>query len=154
MNSEVGNVPLLNENTVSLSQRGSPIRLMFEMGNRLAKQYGRENVFDFSLGNPALEPPEAFTKELARLSASGQPGLHAYPPNRGVPACIEACAKRASSMHPPTVIPQECVCVTCGAAGAINIFFKTICSSGEEIVVFAPYFCLLFFTFFFLRLPP
>jgi aspartate aminotransferase len=141
MTDKVGTVPLLNEKTVSLAARGSPIRLMFETGNRLAKIHGRENVFDFSLGNPALEPPAEFTAALARLATNPPPGMHGYPPNRGVMACIEACAKRVSTMHPPVVVPPDCVCVTCGAAGAMNIFFHTICSPNEEILVFAPFFC-------------
>lgn len=133
-------VSLLSIETRSLISGKSPIREMFELGQRLAKVHGRANVFDFSLGNPALDPPAEFTAALSRLSSSGAPGLHSYPPSRGIQACIDACASRVSSMHPPTVIPESCVCITCGAAGAINVFLRTVCSEGEEVVVFAPFF--------------
>jgi len=131
----------ISEHSKDVCTRGSPIRAMFELGAKLAAQYGRENVFDFSLGNPALEPPKEFKDALERLSKSEKTGLHAYTPNRGNPACIEAYAKRVSKMHGDIEVPPECLCVSVGAAGAINVFFHAIVTPGEEIIAFAPYFC-------------
>jgi len=120
--------------------RGSPIRAMFELGAKKAAEVGRENVFDFSLGNPALEPPKEFREALEKLTKSEKTGIHAYTPNRGNPACIEAFAKRVSKMHDDIPVPPECLCVSVGAAGAINVFFRTVVTPGEEIIAFAPYF--------------
>jgi len=85
-----------------------------------------------------------FQRELARLTAVGEgaiEGLHAYTPNRGLPATIEAIAKRVTAMHPGVTVPPENVVITCGAAGAINIFLRAVCEEGDEILTFAPYFC-------------
>lgn len=131
----------VSEHSKDVSTRGSPIRAMFELGAKLAAEHGRENVYDFSIGNPALEPPKEFRDALARLSQSDQAGLHAYTPNRGNPACIAAFAKRVSSMHGGVEVPPECVCVSVGAAGAINVFLHTVVAPGEEVVAFAPFFC-------------
>ncbi len=55
---------------------GSWIRRMFEEGARLKQQFGAENVFDLTLGNPVVEPPEQFRHELRRLADSPLPGMH------------------------------------------------------------------------------
>jgi hypothetical protein len=45
------------------------IRRMFEEGTRLKSQHGADNVFDFSLGNPVVEPPEAVIRALVDASS-------------------------------------------------------------------------------------
>jgi aspartate aminotransferase len=63
--------------------QGSWIRRMFEEGNALKRKYGAENVFDLSLGNPVMEPPEEFRQELKRLAGNPLPGMHRYMENAG-----------------------------------------------------------------------
>lgn len=65
-------------------QRSSWIRKMFEEGAKRKIQYGAENVYDFSLGNPNLEPPEKFKHVLKELVNDSRPGQHSYMPNAGL----------------------------------------------------------------------
>lgn len=113
---------------------------MFELGAQLAKQYGPENVFDFSLGNPALEPPAAFQEALRKYTSPDLTGVHAYTPNRGLLPCLTACAARVSRMHGGVPMPQENLCMTVGAAGAMNVFLHATAEPGDEVVAFSPYF--------------
>jgi aspartate aminotransferase len=59
------------------------VRRMFEEGEELKRLYGEENIFDFSLGNPNLEPPASLKKALKTLADSPIPGMHRYMPNCG-----------------------------------------------------------------------
>lgn len=115
------------------------IRLMFETGIALKKQYGEENVFDLSLGNPLLEPPEAFRRELLRLAQSETLGTHRYMPNAGYPETRAAIAAQRSRETGVALTVNDVV-MTCGAAGGLNVVFKSILEPGDEVVVFAPYF--------------
>jgi len=121
----------------------SMIRKMFEEGTELKKKFGTENVFDFSLGNPDLDPPEAFQRVLLRLAnednAGKAKGKHGYMPNAGFPEVRELLAKKASSDHCCTVPPSHIIMAT-GAAGGLNVVFKSILNSGEEVIVPKPYF--------------
>ena len=115
------------------------IRLMFETGIALKKQFGEENVFDLSLGNPILEPPEAFKRELQRLASDSTPGVHRYMPNAGF---METRAAVAAQRALETGVPftGADIIMTVGAAGALNVVFKSILEPGDEVIVFAPYF--------------
>ena len=73
-------------------QRASWIRQMFEAGARLKQQYGADQVFDFSLGNPILEPPAKVHETLHTLLDDPAPGHHRYMPNGGFPAVREYLA--------------------------------------------------------------
>jgi len=59
------------------------IRKMFEEGARLRAIHGDDQVFDFTIGNPSVEPPEAFRRELLQLAAHPLPGMHRYMSNAG-----------------------------------------------------------------------
>ena len=121
----------------------SMIRKMFEEGNELKKQYGADKVFDFSLGNPDLEPPLAFKKVFLRLAeedtAGKTKGKHGYMPNAGYTETREALSKKASSDHQCTVPPSNII-MTSGAAGGLNVVFKSILNPGDEVIVPRPYF--------------
>jgi len=77
--------------------QASFIRKMFEEGGRLKERYGAENVFDFSLGNPNVEPPREFVERLRRLAYAEIPGMHMYMPNAGYPETRAAVAEAVSS---------------------------------------------------------
>ena len=78
--------------------RASMIRRMFEEGLELKKQFGPQNVFDFSLGNPDVPPPPAFKNELRRVLEEDVPGMHSYMPNAGYPETRQAVAKYLSGV--------------------------------------------------------
>ena len=125
-------------------ERASWIRRMFEEGRQLKAQYGEENVFDFSLGNPFLEPPPEFTDALVQIAQDTTPRRHIYMPNAGFPETRQAIAENVS-LEQGVNVPPDKVMMTCGAAGAINIIFKTLLNSGEEVILFTPYFAEYFF---------
>lgn len=119
--------------------RSSWIRKMFEEGTRLKALYGADKVFDFSLGNPNLSPPETFFKALRdAVDHSGGMG-HGYMPNAGYPHVRRAVADHLGREQGAAITENE-VIMTCGAAGAINVILKTILDAGDEVVVPAPYF--------------
>ena len=119
--------------------QSSFIRKMFEEGVRLKKRYGAENVFDFSLGNPNLDPPEDFRDRLGQLVAAEIPGKHMYMPNAGYPETRAAVAAAVSSAKDMSLTADQIV-MTCGAGGALNVIFKTLLDPGEEVIIPAPFF--------------
>jgi aspartate aminotransferase len=120
-------------------ERASWIRRMFEIGIQLRKERGAENVFDFSLGNPEVEPPEAVIQALRRVVAENRPHSHGYMPNAGFP---EVRAAIAATLAGRTGIPFTAgdLIMTNGAAGAINVVLKSILDPGDEVILLNPYF--------------
>lgn len=115
------------------------IRKMFEDGLRLKKEFGAGNVFDFSLGNPNVEPPVSLKKAILEVASDERPGVHAYMPNAGLPETRAALAEflgREQGIN----LSADHVIVTCGAAGALNVILKTILDPGDEILIMAPFF--------------
>ncbi|MDR2922844.1 MAG: pyridoxal phosphate-dependent aminotransferase [Treponema sp.] len=117
----------------------SMIRKMFEEGHTLKKQHGVDNVFDFSLGNPDLEPPRAFHEVFLRLAQEDSKGSHGYMPNAGYQHVREALAKKASKEQQVEIDGSHIV-MAVGAAGGLNTVFKTVCNPGDEVIVSRPYF--------------
>lgn len=124
----------------TMNSKGSGvIRKMFEEGNKLKAQYGAENVFDFSLGNPDLDPPEEVLEAIERLSKSREKNYHGYMPNPGYPFARDAMAAKTAQEQGVSVT-GDCVVMSVGAAGAMNAVFKAILSEGENVIVPAPFF--------------
>ena len=125
-------------------EQGSWIRRMFEEGIVLKQQYGEENVFDLSLGNPIMQPPPEFFDELRRIANDPPPGLHRYMPNAGH---VDTRAAVADELSIETALPftADDILMTVGAGGALNVIMHTILDPGDEVVIFAPYFVEYFF---------
>ena len=115
------------------------IRRMFEEGIELRKIHGAKNVFDLSLGNPLLEPPDEFRAELARLLANEAPGTHRYMPNGGFPE-VRASVAEVLAEESDIPITGDEILMTVGAAGAINTILRSILDQNDEVVLIAPYF--------------
>jgi aspartate aminotransferase len=115
------------------------VRRMFEEGEELKRMYGEENVYDFSLGNPNLEPPASLKKALKALADIPIPGMHRYMPNSGYSDTRTAIAEylKEESGLP---FDEKHVVMTVGAAGGLNVALKAILDEGEEVVVPSPYF--------------
>lgn len=130
---------MIAEHIQEALQRGSWIRRMFEEGMRLREIFGADAVFDFSLGNPILEPPPVLYTELCALLERPQAGMHRYLPNAGLPAAREAVAEWLCAQ---TGLPYRAqhVVMSCGAAGGLNIVFKTLLNPGDTVAVFTPCF--------------
>lgn len=120
-------------------ERASWIRKMFEQGAALRQQYGADRVFDFTLGNPTVEPPAAFHRRLLQLAQHPEAGMHRYMNNAGYEETRAAVAAelRARSRAP---VQAAQVVMTCGAGGALNATLKTLLNPGEEVLILAPYF--------------
>lgn len=119
--------------------RASWIRRMFEEGIELKKLHGEAAVCDLSLGNPDLEPPAAFTETLIALAKDSAKGTHRYMPNMGFPetrAAVAAMVAREQGVDPT----GDGVCMTVGAAGALNVFMKSVLDEDDEVVVPSPFF--------------
>ena len=123
----------------AFAEKSSWIRKMFEEGARMKAEFGAENVFDFSLGNPDVPPPPRFTEVLRELAAEDRPGVHGYMPNGGFPYVREALAARLSQEQ-GVEFDQGDVLMTCGAAGALNVVMKSLLDPGDEVIILSPFF--------------
>jgi aspartate aminotransferase len=120
-------------------EKGSWIRKMFEEGARLKAEYGEDSVFDFSLGNPPEEPPEAFYRELRQLVEKPIQGMHRYMSNAGFPEVRERVAQGIAHDSGLPVEGRHVV-MTVGAGGALNVALKALLDPDDEVIVIAPYF--------------
>jgi aspartate aminotransferase len=119
--------------------KASWIRRMFEEGARLKAERGADKVFDFTLGNPEIEPPPAVLAAARRILESDAPHLHAYMPNAGHLRVREAVARR---LHAATGLPYTAnhVIMTVGAGAALNTVLKALLDPGDEVITVAPFF--------------
>ncbi|EHQ90333.1 pyridoxal phosphate-dependent aminotransferase [Desulfosporosinus youngiae] len=121
-------------------QNSSVIRAMFEEGKRLAGIHGAENVFDFSLGNPNVEPPEEVKKAILEIvNDENSMGIHGYMNNSGFEDVREVIAKSINQKF-GTAFTQKNIIMTVGAAGGLNVIFKTLLNPMDEVITFAPFF--------------
>ena len=131
---------MISEKMVSLVQNSSVIRAMFEEGKELANIYGEENVFDFSIGNPSVEPPIEVKEAIIDIITNDSPNLvHGYMNNSGYEDVREVVAKHINNTHGTTFVGENIV-MTVGAAGGLNVIFKALLNKDDEVIVFAPYF--------------
>lgn len=112
---------------------------MFEEGSRLISIYGEENVFDFSIGNPEVNPPDEVIAAIKELASDNTPGTHRYMSNAGYPFVREAISGKLSKSYGMD-IPSDNICMVCGAAAGLNVVLKSILNPDEEVIIFAPYF--------------
>lgn len=131
---------LVNSGIREALGNSSWIRRMFEAGLELKKQYGADKVYDFSLGNPDLPPPSAVKTALTALAGhADEPFSIGYMPNAGFPHVRELVAGKVSREQ-RCPVPGANVVMTCGAAGGLNVFFRAVLESGDEVIVPTPYF--------------
>ena len=121
------------------SKDASVIRKMFEEGALLKKEFGEDKVYDFSIGNPDLEPPEGVVQEIVSVAQNQQKGCHGYMPNAGYMETRIAMGKKVA-LEQGVPVGGEQVVMACGAAGALNCLFKAILSPGDQVLVPAPFF--------------
>ncbi|GMO25284.1 MAG: pyridoxal phosphate-dependent aminotransferase [Termitinemataceae bacterium] len=117
----------------------SMIRKLFEEGAALKQKVGHDKVFDFSIGNPDLEPPPAFHNMLLRFATEDAIGSHGYMSNAGYADVREKIAAKVSREHNVNTNGNNIV-MSVGAAGALNVVLKAILNKGDEVIVCRPYF--------------
>ena len=123
----------------TIMTQSSWIRKMFEEGLILKARHGAANVFDFSLGNPNLPPPDKFNDVLRDMVTTCGLGDHCYMPQAGFPQVCDSVANHLSKEQGVMVEPKNII-MTCGAAGALNVILKTLLDPVDEVVVPSPYF--------------
>lgn len=112
---------------------------MFEVGEKLKKEFGPENVFDFTLGNPIVEPPAKLKEELVRIVSSDIRGMHRYMTNSGYEEVREEIAAFYRERN-GLAFTSNHIIMTVGAAGGINVALKALLDPGDEVIVPCPYF--------------
>lgn len=131
---------MISNKMKSLVNNSSTIRAMFEEGKRLSDIYGEENVFDYSIGNPNVEPPENIKTIISDILNKEKPNLvHGYMNNSGyedVRDDISSFLNKKNDLN----LTRDNIVMTCGAAGGLNIILKSILNPGEEVITFAPFF--------------
>lgn len=129
----------ISERTQISIDNSSWIRKMFEVGIALKKEVGDDNVFDYTIGNPDIAPPEKFYQVIEKLAADRDPKAHAYMPNAGYPHVREKMAEKTAKEQGVALVGENIV-MTVGSASGLNVVFKTLLNIKEEVVVPLPYF--------------
>ena len=131
---------MISEKMIKLAQNNSAIRAMFEEGNRLAAQYGSENVYDFSIGNPNFPAPGAVKDAIIETVSTDDPvTLHGYMSNAGFPDVRRAVADSLNARF-NTSFNENNIIMSVGAAGGMNVVLKTLLDPGDEVIAISPYF--------------
>ena len=130
----------MNQRMFGLGSKRSVIRETFEYGKKRAAEVGAENVYDFSLGNPSVAPPQVVEDTLAALlKEEDSTALHGYTSAQGDAGVREAIAAYIRKTH-----GAECdanlIYMTCGAAASLTITLSALCNAGDEVITFAPFF--------------
>lgn len=135
---------LVSQQIAAYQEKSSWIRRMFETGTQLKQKFGADNVCDFSLGNPDLPVPSTVVQGLRAFTArADEPFAFGYMANGGFAWAREALAAHVTTeQNMPASLPIDAdhVLLTCGAAGALNVFFRTVLNPGDEVLAIAPYF--------------
>jgi len=129
-----------NEKAFALGSKRSIIREIFEYSKVRSAEIGAENVFDFSLGNPSVEPPELVTETIKELLNDFNPTmLHGYTSAQGDLEVRKAVSENIYKRFNLSLTPDN-IYMTCGAAASLSICLKAVVNEGDECIVFAPFF--------------
>ena len=132
---------MIAEKMQNMVKNSSAIRAMFEEGNRLAKIYGAENVFDFSLGNPNVPAPQAVKDAIIEILNEEDPvALHGYTNSNAGYEDVRAAVADSLNERFQTAFAAKNIVMTVGAAGGLNVALKILLNPGDEVITFAPYF--------------
>ena len=131
---------MISEKMKEYVKGSSAIRAMFEEGKRLAEIHGAENVYDFSLGNPSVEAPSEIKEAILDILNNEDLNMvHGYMNNSGYDDVRSAIATSINNKF-GTNFKGKNIIMTVGAAGGLNVIFKTLLNPKDEVIVFAPYF--------------
>lgn len=131
---------MISEKMMEMTKNSSAIRAMFEEGKRMAKEFGAENVYDFSLGNPNVPAPKEVKEAIEEIiNEEDTLMVHGYMSNSGYEDVRQAIASSLNQRF-GTAFTERNILMTVGAAGGLNVIFKTLLNPGDEVLTFAPYF--------------
>lgn len=130
----------MNQRMYGLGSRRSVIREIFEYGKKRAAEVGADKVFDFSLGNPSVQPPQIVEDTLVGLlREEDATALHGYTSAQGDLSVRRAIAEYIAATHGVKADP-DLIYMTCGAAASLTITLSALCEKGDEVITFAPFF--------------
>ena len=131
---------MVNEKNWKLGTNRLYIRELSEYGMRRAAEIGRENVFDFSIGNPSVPSPEAVNRTVCELlQGDGAQRVHAYTPAPGAADARAAVAEELNARFDCGARPED-LFFTCGAAPGLAAVLSALSVEGMEVVIPAPFF--------------
>ena len=131
---------VISKNMENLVANSSVIRRLFEEGVELAAVVGKENVYDYSLGNPSVAPPKAVKKAIYDILETRDDNfIHGYMNNSGYEEVRDAVAQSLNDRF-GTDFVRESIIMTAGAAGALNCILRTLLNYKDEVICFAPFF--------------
>lgn len=131
---------MISDKMKPMMENSSVIRAMFEEGMKMAAVYGKENVYDFSLGNPNVPAPDCVKQAILDiLEEEDSTFLHGYMPNAGYEDVRKAVADSLNRRFAMDYGPENII-MTVGAASGLNDILKTILNPGDEVLTFAPFF--------------
>lgn len=131
---------MISNKMKSLIKGSSMIRAMFEEGKLLSEKIGKDNVFDFSLGNPNVPAPKEFNEALKTLLSTKDPLLlHGYMDNAGHTEVRSKIASHLNAQYRTTYTETNLI-MTIGAAGGLNVIFKSLLNPNDEVLTFSPFF--------------
>lgn len=131
---------MINEKMMGLGKKRSVIREIFEYGNKRRQEIGKENVYDFSLGNPSIPAPESVKEAMLSLLNEKDPiALHGYTSAQGDAGVRTAIAEDINKRFGANATP-DLLYMTCGAAASLTISLNAVVNSGDEVIVLAPFF--------------
>ena len=130
---------MISESFIQLGTKKSEIRELFEYGIRQAAVVGKENVYDYSIGNPSVPAPAAIADIIRELLEGDSLALHGYTPAAGAMEARRAVADDLSARSGMSIRPEN-IFFTCGAAPALVAVIRALAVQGAEFIAVAPYF--------------
>ena len=131
---------MFSEKMYELGAKSSVIREIFEYGKKRAAEIGKENIFDFSIGNPSVPAPAVVNETIKELiDTMDSTVLHGYTSAIGDEGARKAIADYLNETYGTSFKPYNFY-LTCGAAASLTITFNALCEKGDEIILFAPLF--------------
>ena len=131
---------MINEMYKDMTGKGSVIREFFTYANKKAAEIGKENIYNFSLGNPSVAAPKEFTDAMVELLNNSDPlALHGYSPSLGIDSTRKAVADSLNKRYGMSYTAEE-IFMSSAAAGAISHAIRCVVKDGDEVLTFAPYF--------------
>ena len=131
---------MFNSTSLALGKKRSTIRELFEYGKRRAAEIGRENIFDFSLGNPSVPAPAEVNAAIKAITdTTDSVALHGYTSAQGDAEVRKTLADDLNARF-DAQMNADCLYMTCGAASSLSCCLRALCEEGDEFIAFTPFF--------------
>ena len=131
---------MINETSYALGANRSCIRDLFEYGCQRAAIVGRENVYDYSLGNPSIPSPKEVNETICQvLSDTDSLAVHGYTSAVGDYGMRKAIADDLNARYGAGAAPED-LFIMGGAAPELVAVFRALAVPGSEVLAVAPYF--------------